>query len=55
MLYFIFQNTVAQDAELRYGPAAEALSLISYGVGGLLIAMGYALFVLQQHGPRYVR
>jgi hypothetical protein len=55
LLYFIFQSTVAQDAELRYGPAAEALSLISYGLGGLLVAVGYALFVLQQSGPRDVR
>lgn len=55
MLYFIFQNTVAQDAELRYGPVADALSLVAYGTGGLLITAGYAMLVLQLRGQNRVR
>ena len=48
MLYFIFENTLAQDAELRFGPTAVALSFISYGVGSLLVAVGYARLVSQR-------
>jgi hypothetical protein len=45
-LYFVFQSTVAQDAELRYGPWADAVSVIAYGFGGLLVAVGYARLAL---------
>jgi hypothetical protein len=45
-LYFIFQNTLAQDAELRYGPVADALSLAVYSIGGVMLAIGYARTVL---------
>lgn len=45
LVYFVFQNTLAQDAELRYGPVADALTLVSYGVGGLIAAIGYARLV----------
>jgi hypothetical protein len=55
VLYFIFQNTVARDAELRYGPVADALSLVAYGTGGLLVTAGYARLVLQQRGHSGVR
>lgn len=39
--YFIFQNTLAQDAELRYGPWADAVAYIAYGSGAFLISVGY--------------
>ena len=55
MVYFIFQNTLAQDAELRYGPVADALSLILYGLGGLMVAGGYAKSVSQSGGQSGAR
>jgi uncharacterized membrane protein YecN with MAPEG domain len=55
MMYFVFQNTVAQDAELRYGPVADALSLVAYGFGGLLLAAGYAKSILQARGQLSAR
>jgi hypothetical protein len=45
MIYFLFQNTLAQDAELRYGPVADALALVSYGLGGFAAALGYTRLV----------
>ncbi|MDB5977906.1 MAG: hypothetical protein JWR07_4666 [Nevskia sp.] len=42
LLYFVFQNTVAQDADLRHGSLADAIAFVAYGVGGFLIALGYA-------------
>jgi len=42
LLYFAFQNTLAQDAELRYGPWADAIAYIAYGLGAFLISLGYA-------------
>lgn len=42
LAYFLFRQTVAQDAELRYGPWADAVELVAYSIGGLVIAIGYA-------------
>ena len=44
LLYFVFQNTVAQDADpdLRHGPWADAIAFVAYGAGGFFIALGYA-------------
>lgn len=44
-VYFLFQDTLAQDAELKYGPIAEALTLVAYGLGGMVVATGYARLV----------
>jgi hypothetical protein len=40
-LYYLFQITVANDAELRYGPVAEALTRVAYGLGSIVVAIGY--------------
>ena len=46
LIYFLFHNTLAHDAELEFGPTADALELIAYGISGLLVAVGYARLVL---------
>jgi hypothetical protein len=47
-LCFIFQITLAQDAKLRHSSMGEALCLIVYGSGGLMVAIGYARAVLRR-------
>lgn len=42
LLYFVFQNTLAQDAELLFSPWGTAVASITYGLGAFLIALGYA-------------
>ena len=44
--YFLFHNTLAHDAELEFGPTADAFELIAYGISGLLVTVGYARLVL---------
>ena len=44
-LYYVFQVTVADDAELTYGPAGHALALVVYGLASILVAIGYTRLV----------
>jgi hypothetical protein len=44
-LYYVFQVTVANDAELLYSPAGYALAHVAYGLGSLVVAIGYTRLV----------
>jgi len=46
LLYFVFQNTLAQDAELLYSPWGNAVASITYGLGAFLVSLGYARFAV---------
>jgi hypothetical protein len=41
-VYLWFRYTFAQDADLLFGPWADATARIAFGIGALLAALGYA-------------
>jgi hypothetical protein len=44
-LYFVLQMTVLRGAELTYGPIAIGVTLLAYGLGSILVAIGYTRLV----------